>query len=328
MRRFVFHINNSKRAQEFLTIHSRPVNADNVGATVLFETGLYFDVGILIQGPILTNNNFTLETIRLYRKMFPSVNITLSTWRSDSHKICSRQLDLLRCNLVLSERPVFTGSHNINLQKITTHSGLLSLKECGVIFALKTRTDQRFYSVNTISYLLHLIRQYPASERDVAGRIIELSIATCKFRPWSMCDMFQFGYLSDLMKMWSFELEFRDRTAEEFASKRYTVRDIVNENVAEIFVHRFYAEQCNISCQPTYEDYYDAVRKLFIIIDKEQIDIFWAKYHSGEYSWAGNKPYEQDYFLSRLSHAEWSMLMDGTRPIIKDIDKYYDHYEN
>lgn len=37
-------------------------------------------VGIVMQGPIFVRDHFTLETIRIYGKLFPGAKVILSTW--------------------------------------------------------------------------------------------------------------------------------------------------------------------------------------------------------------------------------------------------------
>ena len=42
------------------------------------------DTAIMLQGPIVKENDFTYETIKLYQNNFPNAKIILSTWRNES----------------------------------------------------------------------------------------------------------------------------------------------------------------------------------------------------------------------------------------------------
>ena len=54
----------------FFTFHLRPKRADKIG-TVADKSLKYSKVAIVIQGPIVYDEDFTLETIKLYKKIFP-----------------------------------------------------------------------------------------------------------------------------------------------------------------------------------------------------------------------------------------------------------------
>ena len=52
----------------------------------------FSDTAIVLQGPIAYENNYTADTIRLYRKVYPNAPIVVSTWPGEStddfRKIC------------------------------------------------------------------------------------------------------------------------------------------------------------------------------------------------------------------------------------------------
>ena len=45
------------------------------------------DCAIIIQGPVITKNKFTLETVKLYLKLHPNAYIILSTWDDTSKEV-------------------------------------------------------------------------------------------------------------------------------------------------------------------------------------------------------------------------------------------------
>lgn len=320
--RFIFELNQG-RALNFATMHLRPKSADAVLTDSIWKDDSA-DVCILIQGPILTKDSFTVETVKLYRRIYPNAEIVLSTWVGSEELLV--ELKGL-CRTIFSRRPETTGSHNLNLQKTTTFAGIESvLCRSDINFILKTRTDQRFYGRDTLSLLKTLWQTYPIdndSKMAVVGRIVELSISICKYRPWSMCDMFQFGHKMDMKKMWDFPDDPRERSAAEYASTPYRVIDLVNENVAEIRVHRQYADSVGCSSAVNYNAYYSFIKSHFIIIDKELVDLFWQKYNAHEYGWAGHPLYSENQLLARFTGADWMLLHQRG---IEDIEfKRFEH---
>ena len=71
-----------KSTDEFLTMHWRPVYADkNLSVS---DQPLKRKTCIVMQGPLLDFKDFTFETIKLYNKIFPSVDVILSTWNTEN----------------------------------------------------------------------------------------------------------------------------------------------------------------------------------------------------------------------------------------------------
>jgi len=68
-----------RRRRRFLTFHERPAYAAHI--RVLPTARDYSAFAIVPQGPILHAFDFTLETIKLYRKYYTNVAIILSTWQ-------------------------------------------------------------------------------------------------------------------------------------------------------------------------------------------------------------------------------------------------------
>ena len=45
---------------------------------------------IIIQGPIENEDEFTLETVKIYKKIFPNTKIILSTWNTEKQSIIDK----------------------------------------------------------------------------------------------------------------------------------------------------------------------------------------------------------------------------------------------
>ena len=70
-------------------------------------------VGIVIQGPIIPRT--TLQICMFYKKIYPQVQIVLSTWESEDIEPFQRLQDE-RFAIIGSEKPDVSGPSNINLQ--------------------------------------------------------------------------------------------------------------------------------------------------------------------------------------------------------------------
>lgn len=305
---------NHRSTDFYYTGHARPLNSINVNQNEIYSEGTLSrnsdKVAIVIQGPIVHKNNFTLETIKLYRRMYKNVLIILSTWDDLDEKQVS-EFSEYADKVILNVKPELSGAHNLNFQAVSTLNGIKMAKELDCSYVLKTRADNRFYSKTTIPYLLTLLNSYPPNTKNINRRIIEIGSTVCAYRVWSMCDLFQFGHINDLINMWSFELDSRNYTAKEFFSKQRTLREVVESNVAEIFVHRNFAMKIGMNFSISSQDYYNFIRDCIIVIDKEAIDLIWYKYSPKEYNWVGDPGYGVQQNLCRIKHSDWLLLISN-----------------
>tara|TARA_R110001606_G_scaffold356372_1_gene507729 strand:- start:73125 stop:74162 length:1038 start_codon:yes stop_codon:yes gene_type:complete len=312
-------INQSGCGKDFVTVHFRPKYSEDVHKRESFLEEVKLPAfAIMIQGPIVLKNNFTFETIQLYRKLFgESVIIVFSSWHGELSD--EKILDLESyCSVVLSEKPTNSGLHNVNYQIVSSRCGMLKAKELGAEFLIKTRSDQRFYNPATLKILHNLYMTAP-------NKIIELSMSSCKYRPWSLCDMFQFSKADILLDMWNIELDERKKYKINFHDESYRVRDIVSAKIAEIYVHFNHANKYGYYDVLSVDDYYSYIREKIIIIDKEVIDIFWYKYTAKEYCLVGSDFYSSEDVLSMISWGDYLLILDGCPS--KKTYEYLDEYE-
>lgn len=325
-----YFLNLSEMTTQHFTFHKRPALSIDFFASKLFMNNIsYSDFAIVIQGPIKEKNNFTLETVRLYKKNYPECIVILSTWKNSIPTSVIDDFIKSGAVVLLNEKPIVSGSHNVNFQIVSALSGVLEAEKRECRFVLKTRTDQRMYSPNALDILKNYLIMYPVDNSlQAKGRIIEPGITVCKYRIWSMCDMFQFGYTDDMKRMWSVKLDARNRTQQEFSSKRYLVKDIVHENVAEIYLHRAYAQTLGMDASANSIAYYNFIKSSMVVFDKEQIDLYWPKYTSEEYGWAKNPMYDEKQTLARLTHYEWLNIYSGAVINHEFVSSIMNSYEN
>ena len=135
------------------------------------------ETAIVLQGPIEHKDNFTLETIRTYQKIFPSEEIILSTWNTISEKEL-KQFEDLGCHIVLSPYPKMSGRGNINYQITSSYAGVKKAKDIGCKYVIKSRTDQRITKSNIVDYMRNLIESFDSNNENQDERLVILQGST------------------------------------------------------------------------------------------------------------------------------------------------------
>ena len=108
--------------KKFYTFHARPVQTDKI-ETEHFSLKNYSSksVCIIMQGPIIKDNDFTINTLSLYKKIFRKHSIILSTWDDESSLNIDR-IKSLGIEVILNKKPDYAGIANINFQIVSTSS--------------------------------------------------------------------------------------------------------------------------------------------------------------------------------------------------------------
>jgi hypothetical protein len=287
-------------SRSFLTFHRRPRFAKEYGR--VSTTPPPAQTAVVMQGPIITEGDFTLETVRLYKKIFPGMRLVLSTWDDTDPAILA---PLRECNieLVLNTKPPHAGISNVNLQIFSTTQGLHKAQELGAEYVLKTRTDQRLYAPDTLAYLHGLLKTFPLQQKTVQKqRLVAASLNTFKYRPYSISDMFLFGHIDDMLCYW--DVPFDERLALPYVPA--TLIEYAKQQICEVyFVTRFMRL---LGHEPTFSlaDSWRAYRDYFCIIDQQSVDLYWYKYdREKEYR---RLRYEGTYTDEELTFREWLLL--------------------
>ncbi len=288
---------------EFATHVYRPKNADEVG--IRSEKKAINKTGIVIQGPIKYEDNFTYETVKLYNLLYPECEIILSTWEDETERVKELFADL-KVTLCFSSKPIHAGFGNSAFQTISSKKGIDKAIVLGCERICKTRTDQRIYKPNLFYELDRLLDLFPLkTDTEQKKRIICISTTTDKNRFYNICDMFVYGDAEDINRYFSCPIDERDydvhmqmvwTNAVDFAKLRY----------AEEWFTTHFIESLGYELKWTKEDSDFYRNNLFIIIDASLLDFVWMKYNSDEYKdryYNSNKQLESKYvgFLEWLS---------------------------
>lgn len=289
---------------------------------------------IILQGPIVSKNNFTLSTVELYRRYYPSYSIIVSTW-ADQDKAQIRSLEQAGAEIVLSDLPEFHGHSNINLQIKSSLEGLKRAKELGVYYACKTRCDNRIYRLNAVEWMKSLTESFPSKNPNQNSRIVLLSMVNGgMFWPYYMSDFMYFGNIDDLLLFFSMEPDKRTQKAKdskldevEAVSKKYISKYDLS---AESELLRNYAREIGMNDNPTVECFWEMMKEALIGIGREELDLWWPKYkekyrqsvQDGSFSLFEN---ENEWFSYNFNFINWLNLYFGNIQYRPEYEKYADY---
>lgn len=229
------------------------------------------NIGIVIQGPIVTRNEFTLETVRLYRHLYPEVPIVLSTWKISTQSLLKEFLSA-GAFVIQNEKVDHPYYGNLNLQQKTSREGLSHLSKLGLQFALKTRSDQRLYSESFLQQLIFLTEVQPRNHGVCASgtsRIFVTYQNSFIDRALSVSDFTQFGQTKELLQLW------------ESIDSRSLPKALAPEQVLlGSYLLSLGWDEASLLSPATYER---AMGEILGFVESSSLDLLWYKYSSREY---------------------------------------------
>ncbi|MBK86639.1 MAG: hypothetical protein CMC86_05525 [Flavobacteriaceae bacterium] len=233
-------------------------------------------VAIIIQGNIIADKNFLLQTIHNYRKMFPNVLIVISIWVDSDKKVIEKIKKIKNIKIIINDYPKFSGIKNINLQIISTVNALNYLKENNFKYALKTRTDQIIYQRNS-NYLMRFIEIITENSKDLSplkSKLIFSTMNSFKDRYYSISDMLMFGLIDDLLVYWNCDLDTKKIKDIKVESNNL---NFMRQGTAEGYLLLKFMD--NIDYVPKWSDECSNffIRNYFHPIDYEYLEQFWYK---------------------------------------------------
>ena len=268
------------------TYYDRPKYADEVG--IFSEKILRYKTAIVIQGPIKKEDDFTIETVRLYKRLYPDCILILSTWKSEETDL--KQFYDERITICLSEPPKHSGALNCSYQALNSYVGIAKAAEMGCERVCKTRTDQRFYLPDMFTYLEDLLDFFPLRiKTKQKKRLISISYTTFANRPYHICDMFLYGDAEDVLRYFPGKLDDRDWEPIQWTDNI----EYSKLRAGEVWFTANYIESLGYELKWSLEDSDYYLRELFLILDTTLIDLYWAKYTDSEH---GERLYNDNNF--------------------------------
>lgn len=246
-----------------LTFHTRPLYASGVThiSHPLVEQP---SCAIVLQGPILHTEHFTLETVRLYKKIYPWARIVVSTWEGeDAYEIEKENVEVL-----YNKFPSYRGPYNINLQIISAREGAKKAMEFGTQHVLKTRTDQRMYNPNIFESMTNALTFFPAGPLSKQHTRLLFATGGHLYRSALLPDMFVFGDARDMWEYWNAPLVSEDAP------------NPGNDSIfrPELYLGSTFLNKKGWRLDWTTQQMWDIYRECFVFFDWSEIDLYWYKY--------------------------------------------------
>jgi len=289
----------------YITERYRPIIVNRVDKNLLDNTS---DVAILMRGEVINNDEFTKNTLKMYRINYPKAPIYLSTWDYciDNNLVSFLQNHNIKLIASKFKKPK-VGYKNNNLQITGNEKGLELIIKDNIKYSLSTRTDQRLYSTNILLYLKNLISIYPyekSSNRDhQVNRLVAMSFDTFMFRLYGLGDMFLFGLTKDVYNYWNNSKDTRI-FKKDFYNKPQSLKSIAKLRLVEVYFMTEFLKRNGHDINWSFKDHLEVLKKRFIIIDSHSLDFFWPKYSFFEERY---KDFE-DIRYKEISHLDWLLI--------------------
>jgi len=286
------------------------------------------DTAIVIQGPLDMNDDFTLETVKLYRKWYPKTMIIVSTWNTESEKALAK-IEAADAVVLRNAAPVDPGYLNINMQLTSSANGVLKAKELGAKYIMKTRTDQRFCNRGFLDVMHHHLHIYPVKLANMSNRIITL-FAFPHISGY-VCDFMYFGSTEDIEKLLCIpavsltkneilesnsatellKTEFSQYTLDEFLenldcfnNKNY--KDLTKKCLfPEAYIIKHYMQNA-LRMKTQLKDYYKLLKDGLVIIDSKLLGFYWRKRQCAFIKRADSCLYINNY--NEILYTDWLRL--------------------
>lgn len=257
----------------FLSYSKFPMYAKDVKIAPNFDD--VEKTAIVICGPIVKENNFTYETALLYKKFYKNKNvgIILSTY-ADTDEALLNDFRALGVEVVLSDKIRANGVDDINHKITLAKFGIEKADNLKCKYVLKTAADERFYNPDTVAFLINLLKQYPKNAKyELKNRIIACSKDSFVHRVYGICSKFLFGELADIKKYWSVEFDNSDPGELKAISKKERFIKYSGDS----YVLRNFLKNIKHNLKDDIDDSLEVYANYFVIIDKEQINLYRLK---------------------------------------------------
>lgn len=275
------------------------------------------ELGIILQGPIVVKDDMTINSIKYYKKIYPRAVIILSVWEDED----SNAIELCRKEgafIVQSKKPDTPGVLNINYQIISSRNGIIKAIDLGAKYIAKTRSDQRVCKPWVLHSLVSMLQKCTISSAatNMKNRIVVMpTYVNNMFTPYFMSDFFYFGNASDMLNLFSVQLDTRkgiDKstylTRRDYAESMYPPEIYLLLNFL-----RTYAKH---DIQATIKDYWYCIEHYLVCIDKNMLDLLVTKYNYSHNDGTSEGTYfsydtEERKLTMKWGFIEWNNLVSG-----------------
>ena len=289
------------------------------------------EVAIIMQGPIRIEENFTLETVRYYAKIYPGVKVIVSTWKEEDQEQIRLLKEEKNCEVILNEKPLSEGVAHINYQMFSSLAGVKKAEMEGVKYALKTRSDSRITMPGILEQLVELVGNYeiPGTKRC---RVVLFNAYL--FYPYMDFGTYYFGRVEELQQLfdcYNHPGEVEKDYAERLVKQGITYREMFTEGCALNWALKNYFSKIHnekVKCQ--LEDWWTDIGNYTICLPVAFLRPLWVKYdynhEESDMVWLYRREIMGSAGVdnSMIDFAMWNWLKNGERPDAELYNRYLD----
>ena len=278
-------------------------------------------IGVVIQGPA-DAPVFVYNTAIWYLELGAKVVVISTTTQLRKIPKKLRRNELIHWHHC--SEPANCGLWNTNRQIKSSYEGISFLAELGIDYTIKTRTDQRCYSEFFLVFLSRLVETFPA--KSGAERIVAVTNNTLLGKVNNVSDHFYFGRTTTLLRA------FANAERSLSLAEAMEIAGAADEKEFQVYrmshrssdFPRIEAEQYLFSrITSTFidyvdnrvelKDYIDAVSDYWILVDPEDLDMFWRKTSiEDNCSWDNGHPFRwHRYSGYRATHEIWRIMAES-----------------
>jgi len=235
-----------------------------------------YNTGIVIQGSISNNFEKIRKNLDFYNKNFPNLKIVLSTWE-DEVEASGKINEFFKGHIILNKKPTNFGPSNVNLQIISTISGLQKLKELGVERAIKIRSDFSHMNTECINLLEDRVELAKQITNSANNSIVIISMNNFIFRLFGISDFFQYGNIEELINLWDIPLDPRISDSPAYLVEK-SILDSSKMRFSEAYIFTHYLEKKGFKIEWTLKNSVQALVKYTIPINSLELGLYWNKY--------------------------------------------------
>lgn len=299
------------------------------------------NVGIVVQGPKVDSEDFTIATLLMLKYIYPDITICFSTWKDE---LCDVERALLKNNGINFLENDSCPAENkgkgrkvghLNNQLKSSLEGIKLLKSIGCEYVMKLRSDLRIYRADFIPFFLNQLSAFPSGAEKIKKRLLVVGFSNnLIYCPFHMSDFIWFGAIDDMSNLYSIpsRTEFmldaiRDKDDDYFIShdkwftelayksfNRENLHTPLNFSFKDFYLYSIYHEEAyiiisylrkigyDINETNALTQYWRFLKESIIVVDESDIDVYWTKYG---YSMISNL-WERK---GQLSKSQWLDIM-------------------
>lgn len=320
-----------KNSPYYVTLNFRPKKAERL-ISIEKESQNASKFAIIMQGPLIEKDEFTLETVKVYNKLFPGVCIIISTWESENGEYIKKISKCENVSIVLSKMPSFSGKNNFNYQLYSTRRGLEQARKLGKSYVLKSRNDYRITKRGLMEYLYNLLETFPVTGHEISlkKRIVIINGGlSSMLKPYYVGDQVNFGHIDDMDTLWNIDFLNENLKSEEFYSwlKREHVTWVDERKETSMLCKPLILNNTGREAEFTNQAYWSLMKDYFITISAKDINVYWIKYDSKyeETLWDGDycrNDSDDVCYCYNWTISEWINLYYGSLRYDEMIEKY------